>query len=159
MKANSLREAITAAIPDLATDPDRLAMWIEKGRIRSPNTDNRGFEWDYVLNITIEEFTGHPSIPFLVINDWARTNQLELVQPGQKHGYDFQADVIDAGTVDFHIQLPLTERVSVTRNADGTDSLQHLDDTAFLLADEFNGGPLASVFTGGEQTIPGPPLP
>ncbi len=159
MKPDSLRAAIVAALPALENDPERLAMWIEKGRIRSPMTSSRGFEWDYVLNITIQDFTGHPSIPFLVINDWARTNQIELVQPGDKSGYQFEADVVDVGTIDFHIQLNLTERVSVTRGEDGSDTLQHLDDTAFLLTDDEPWGTLTKVTTGGEQTYPGPPLP
>jgi hypothetical protein len=62
MKANSLREAIVAALPDFATDPERLAMWIEKGTIRSPMTESRSFEWAYSLNIArgIYRPTGHP---------------------------------------------------------------------------------------------------
>jgi hypothetical protein len=43
MKATSLHEAITVALPDFATDPDRLAMWITKGAIRGSTSANRGF--------------------------------------------------------------------------------------------------------------------
>lgn len=135
MKANSLREAIVAALPDFATDPDRLAMWIEKGSIRSPVTDSRSFEWAYILNISLENFTGQPAILFLTINDWLRTNQAELLQPGAHKGYSHEVDVIDENTVDMHVKLHLTERIAVERQSDGTDTLQHLDDADCLLSD------------------------
>jgi len=135
MKPNTLRAAIVAALPDFATDPDRLAMWIEKGSINSPLTANRGFEWAYTLNITLENFCGQPAILFLTINDWLRTNQPELLQPGAHHGYSHEVDVIDENTVDMHVQLSLTERIAVTRQSDGTDTLEHLDDAACLLSD------------------------
>jgi hypothetical protein len=135
MKPNTLRAAITDALPDFATDPDRLAMWIEKGGIRSPITESRSFEWAYVLNISLENFTGQPAILFLVINDWLRTNQPELLQPGAHKGYAHEVDVIDESTVDMHVQLHLTERIAVTRQRDGTDTLQHLDDAECLLND------------------------
>lgn len=135
MKPNSLREAIVAALPDFATDPDRLAMWIEKGSIRSPVTESRSFEWAYVLNIALENFTGQPAILFLTINDWLRTNQPELLQPGAHKGYAHEVDVIDENTVDMHVKLNLTERIAVERQSDGTDRLQHLDDAEFILSD------------------------
>lgn len=135
MKPNSLREAIVAALPAFATDPDRLAMWIEKGSIRSPVTESRSFEWAYVLNITLENFTGQPAILFLALNDWLRTNQPELLQPGAHKGYSHEVDVIDENTVDMHVQLHLTERIAVTRESDGSDTLQHLDDADCLLSD------------------------
>lgn len=135
MKANSLREAIVAALPDFATDPERLAMWIEKGTIRSPMTESRSFEWAYSLNIALEGFTGQPAILFLAINDWLRTNQPELLQPGAHKGYSHEVDVIDENTVDMHVKLELTERIAVERQSDGTDILQHLDDAGLLLND------------------------
>jgi hypothetical protein len=150
MKPNDLRAFIVAALPDFATDPERLAMWIEKGRIRSPMTASRNFEWEYTLNITLQDFTGEPAILFLVINDWLRTNQPELVQPGAKHGYVFEADVVDESTVDLHVQLDLTERTGVTANADGTDALQQLDDAACLLDDDAPiGGALTTLTASG----------
>jgi hypothetical protein len=148
MKAISLREAITAALPDFSTDPDRLAMWITKGAIRGSTSANRGFEWGYTLNIVLQEFEGDPTILFLVINDWLCINQPELLQPGGHKGYRHEVDVLTGNAVDIEVQLDLTERTAVTANGDGTDTLQQLDDAAFLLDDEAPiGGPLASVTT------------
>lgn len=149
MKTNSLREAIVAALPDFATDPDRLAMWIEKGSIRSPASENRNFEWAYTLNISLEAFTGHPAILFLAINDWLRTNQPDLLQPGAHKGYHHEVDVIDDNTVDMHVQLNLTEGFAVTRQSDGTDSLQPLNEADCLLNDDLlpDAAPLLKSIT------------
>lgn len=148
MKATSLRDAITTALPDFATDPDRLAMWITKGAIRGSTSANRGFEWGYTLNITLENFAGEPTILFLVINDWLCINQPELLQPGGHKGYHHEVDVIDENTVDMHVQLDLTERMAVTVADDGKDNLQQLEDSAFLLDDDAPiGGALTSVTT------------
>lgn len=142
MKHVALREAIATALPELARDPERLAMWIEKGRILSPMTESRNFEWDYTLNITVQEFTSHPSILFLTINDWLRVNQPELLQPGGKAGYHFEVDVIDDATVDLHVALDLTECVTVTRKDDGSDELQHEAEQGDLLPDDLRGANL-----------------
>jgi hypothetical protein len=110
MKAQSLRDGISAVFPDLAKGPDRFNMWIDKGVIHATNAGGHGFEWQYTLNIVVEEFTAHPSMMFLVICEWARRNQPDLLQPG-KETFRFEADIIDAKTVDLHVEIPLTERV------------------------------------------------
>lgn len=142
MKHVSLREAICAALPELARDPERLSMWIEKGRIRSPMTDSRDFEWEYTLNLTVQDFTGHPSILFLTIADWLRVAQPELLQPTASSGFHFEVDVVDDSTVDLHVWLALTECVRVTRKEDGSDDLQHLEEKADLLPDDAKGARL-----------------
>jgi hypothetical protein len=42
-----------------------------------------GFEWNYTLNIVVEDFAADPSMMFLVICEWARRNQPDLLQPGK----------------------------------------------------------------------------
>lgn len=135
MKIDSLRDAIATAFPDFATDPDRLCMWIEKGSWRSTGSDSRDFEYEYVANLTLESFAGHPSVLVVAINDWLRVNQRERVQPGAKETCRFETIPLDDGTIDLHVQVELTERVSVAGNPDSTDTLEHLDDSGFVLTD------------------------
>lgn len=124
-KPNSLRAALTAAAPDLARDPERLTMWVEEGRIRSPMVENRGFAWEYTLNITVTDLILHPSVLFLAINDWLRAAQPDLLTPASSAGYRFDADIIDPQTVDLHIKLRLTENVALVAGPNGP-ALQHL---------------------------------
>ena len=125
-KPNALRAALATADPELARDPDRLSMWVDEGRIRSPMTENRGFTWEYMLNITVVNLTLHPSVLFFAINDWLATNQPDLLTPLPHAGYTFEADLIDQQTTDLHITLKLSEQVALITGADGTTSLQHM---------------------------------
>ncbi|GMM59868.1 phage tail protein [Novosphingobium pituita] len=135
MKAQSLRDGISAVFPDLAKVPDRFNMWIDKGVIHATNAGGHGFEWQYTLNIVVEDFTAHPSMMFLVICEWARHNQPDLLQPG-KEAFRFEADIIDAKTVDLHVEIPLTERVQVITDASGAAHIEHLEEPASYLPDD-----------------------
>lgn len=154
MKHNALREAIVQALPELGRDPERLSMWIEKGRIRSPMTESRNFQWEHTLNITVLDFTGHPSVLFLTINDWLRVNQPELLQPDRSSGYNFEVDVVDDATVDLHVWFDLDERVIVSRNDDGTDAIRHDVEDANLLPDDDLGAPLKRLLMNDGLILP-----
>lgn len=108
-KPDSLRAAIGTVLPDLARDADRLRLWVDKGRVRSHQTGNRAFAMEYTLSVLITDFSGHPALVFLAVNDWLAANQPELLTPDG--GYPFEVDMIDTKTVDLAIELPLTERV------------------------------------------------
>jgi hypothetical protein len=129
MKAQSLRDGISAVFPDLAKGPDRFNMWIDKGVIHATNAGGHGFEWQYTLNIVVEEFTAHPSMMFLVICEWARATSPICCSPARKPSGSRQ-DIIDAKTVDLHVEIPLTERVQVITDA---RAAQHISGRAGLL--------------------------
>ena len=116
-KPASLRAALTAADPQLARDAERLSVWVEEGRIRSPMTASRGFSWEYTLNITITDFTLHPSVLFLAINDWLRTNQPDLLSPEAKSGYSFEADMLDPSVPALALTLVLAPASTLVPSA------------------------------------------
>lgn len=129
-KPDSLRAAITAADPELGRDPDRLLMWVEKGRIRAPMTESRDFAYEFTLHLVVVNFEGHPSILFLAINDWLRVNQPDLLAAGAGagagRGYGFDADIMDNRKIDLEIQLELTEQVVLHPREGGGWNLEHL---------------------------------
>ena len=156
-KPATLRAALITADPQLGRDPERLNMWVEEGRIRSPMVVSRGFIWEYRLNITLIDCTVHPSVLFLAINDWCRTNQPDLLTALPNAGYTFDADILDLQTVDLHITLKLSEQVALVTGAGGEVSLQHLaePDMSWLTGDD----PLTTppVALTAITPVPGPP--
>lgn len=124
-KADSLRAALVAVLPYLETDPERLKLYVEEGRIRSPMTGNRGFAYAYKLTLELVGFAGHASIVFLAINDWLAVNQPDLLAGGAS-GYTFEADLLDNETVDLLVYLDLTENVRLTDRDGGGWNLEHL---------------------------------
>jgi len=159
-KLPSLRAALVAAYPQLGRDPDRLTMWVDKGRIRSPMTTDRGFDCEYTLSITITDAVVDPAILWLAINDWLRINQPDLLRPGAGTGYTFEVDLIDLQTIDLAIELTLTEQIAVVTDGSGNTTIQYVGepDLSWL-----EGGAMPTLPAGDMQTItavPGtPPAP
>lgn len=112
-KPDLLRAAIGVLYPELARDPDKLAMWIEQGSVRSTGNAQRGFAWEYQLIVVAEDFTREPEGLFFVVVDWLRTQQPDLIQPNAP-GFPFEVTVIDDKTFDVKMTLPLREIVTAT---------------------------------------------
>ena len=128
----SLRAAIVAMAPDLARDPDRLRMWIDKGGIRARQTASADFGWRYTLTLLIAEYTGHPSLIMLAINQWLRANQPDLLQPGREESYRFEAEILDSQAVDLLIELDLAEEALVTPAPGGGWTIEHPGEPVLL---------------------------
>lgn len=136
IKPDSLRQAIVLSVPDLARDPDRLLMWIDKGRLRSHQTFTFGFEYRYTLNITVLDFAASPSIIMIAVIAWLRIHQPELLGVN-KDAFEFEADILDNQAVDLALKLELSESVSVVKREDGGFDLQHLAEPDPLFSDDF----------------------
>lgn len=160
-KADDLRAVLSARLPDLTRNPDLFWIEVKEGRIRATNSAGRGFEWSYTLELTLLDATVHPSLVFLLVSDWLKTNQPDQVQPGSA-GFAFEADRVDSEKVDLVIRLHLTETVVVTTNPDGSASLEHIaePDYAALLGDAPLAGatpvPFRSLSIDGTQVWPRP---
>lgn len=147
-KPGLLREAIAAFLPETACDPDRLAMWVERGNIRATGNRQHGFSWEYELIVVAENFTGAPEMLFYVIVEWARYQQPDLLA-GDAPPIPFETNIIDDKTADVRITLALTEIVTVTM-AGGAPVLTVIDETVPMLPDDTplraEEGPLTSIW-------------
>lgn len=167
IKPDSLRAALTAALPLLATNPENLRMWVDKGSVRARHSHDPArpgaFEWRYTLNVHIYDWTLHPALPVLAVNHWLAINQPDLLSGTADESYSFEADIIDAATIDLALELKLTEAVTVTPRNDGGFDLQHLaEDDPMLPGTVPLSSPAAllqQIWYQGDRIIPGPPLP
>ena len=120
IKPDSLREHITAAVPELRRNPEQLQIFIDAGSIVSTGTGNISFEYRYTLTIILTDFAAHPDAIMVPLLAWLASNQPELLQNFDKHGQiAFEAELIANDKVDLSIKLPLTERVGVHPREDG----------------------------------------
>lgn len=152
-KPNSLRDHLLAAVPWLKPNAERLLMFIDGGKVRCTAAVTLSFEYTYTLQIILTDFAGHPDSVMLPILGWLRVNQSELLANLDKSadGLKFEADMLDRSKVDLSITLPLTERVVVKRNEDGTYDVSHPGEPQYEPYEEHgeitlmaNGNPLAS---------------
>ena len=130
-----LRAAIAALMPEVARDPDRLAMWVERGQVRAPATRQRGFAWEYELIVYAENYTRDPALLFFIVVDWLRTQQPDLLAANAT-GFPFEVDVIDDKTVDVKITLPLREVVTAAPQGPGKWELSVIAEQVPLLPDD-----------------------
>lgn len=148
-KPESLRAHLLAAVPELRHSPDRLLVFIDKGKLRCTAAASLSWEYGYELQIILTDFAGHPDAVMLPLLAWVRTNQSELLAnlDTSAQGIGFEADILDNSKVDLAITLPLTERVVVKRQADGTYQIEHATEPQLT---EYHEPASWQVFAAGE---------
>jgi len=126
-KPSALRAHLLAAVPELHKNPDRLLVFIDNGTIRSTAATGLSFEYSYTLNIILTDYAGHPDAVAIPLLAWLLVNQPELLTNLEKGktAIAFEADVLDNSKVDLSLKLPLTERVIVKKQDDGSLQVNH----------------------------------
>jgi hypothetical protein len=150
-KMDSLRVAITTAMPDLKAAPKNLRMWVDRGTSQSRQTATLGFGFKYRLNVLLMDLPTTSDIATLAtaIYIWARINQPDLLAVGSD-GFNFEVDVLDSKTADLLLQLDLAENVSVQAKQGGGFTTTYLDEPVPMFGDDLPFGGLipAPLLTG-----------
>lgn len=126
-KPDSLRQQLLANVPELRQNPDRLLIFIDNGHIRSTAARGLSFEYAYTLSVILTDYAGHPDTVAIPLLAWLAQHQRELLENLEQaqQAISFEADLLDNSKVDLAIKLPLTERVIVKEQADGSLSVEH----------------------------------
>ena len=129
-KPASLRRALTAAVPSLEDEPDKLAVFLDEGSIVATGTRSLSFEYRYTVHALVMDFAGDADTVFVAVVEWARANQPDLVTNSNEraHGITFEVDILNHASADLSIKLALTESVVVTAGADGRRAIEHVED-------------------------------
>jgi hypothetical protein len=98
-KPTELRAHLTQWVPDLAANPDKLHVFIERGAIATKLGAGLGYQYAYTVQIIITDFAE----PADVLQDPVRRDK----------AIAFEAEIIDHDKIDIAITLDLTERVIV----------------------------------------------
>ncbi len=133
-KPDSLRAALVEAIRDgegakiLARDPEALLMWIDQGTLAVRAGDPPSYEWRYRLSLTLTDFpSDRPDEVALVIVQWLHVHQPDLLLNHAKgnEAFRFDVDIIDEKTVDWQVELRLSEAVMVAPGQGGGLALSY----------------------------------
>lgn len=152
-KPASLRAALTAAIPEIRDQPDRLVIWVEDGAVRARQTETHGFAFEYPLSVLLREVSTDIAIVALAINRWLRRHQSNLLAGGSGDSYKFETDVLDNATADILFTIDLCENVAVEPQPDGSWSIDYqvepdpLFDDAQPMLPDIGTPPLTAVET------------
>ncbi|WP_336981578.1 phage tail protein [Altererythrobacter fulvus] len=158
-KPDHLRAFLTAALPELAREPDALSIFVNNGTIAARHGANLGFEIRYTLQLVLLDFRSAPEQLFLPLSLWLRTQQPDLLLNHESgvQAVQFRVDPVDNGAADVEVTFPLSEAVDVLPRPDGgfdmsvrdevlPDYLQPLSDPVALLRQIWAPGPPASKF-------------
>ena len=121
MKATSLREALTVAVPHLAAHPDALHVFVDEGAVVGTGAQTLGFEYRYTLTLIVTDYPHSSDTIVVPVLAWLRTNQPDtFTNPDKREdAFKFEAEILNHTTVDISIKLKLTERVTVKVEGSG----------------------------------------
>lgn len=122
IKLASLRDALQAAIAHLRVDPDRLAVFVDKGRTVARLTPPLGYELRYECTLWLPEFVGGIDAVMVPLLLWLREHQPDLFQRFDRddEAIVFAADILDPDRTNLLIRFELTEAVQLAPRGDGS---------------------------------------
>ncbi|MCW2396164.1 MULTISPECIES: phage tail protein [unclassified Sphingobium] len=125
-KPASLRAHLTAYLPELQTQPDRLAIYVESGSVRALQSRSHSYEFAYKLQVGLWDFAGSADSLMLPLLIWLETEQPERLRDRDATPFTFETELLDSDTSDILISIDLTERVIAKPREDGTGfDLEH----------------------------------
>jgi hypothetical protein len=123
-KPAALRAHLVTAMPDLARDADRLLVFVDAGSIVSTFAPGASFQYSYTLNLILTDMAEDPDRLFFHLAEWIRAEQPELMaNAARRDEIRFEVDVLANDKSDVSIKLPVTERVTIARDAEGNVQL------------------------------------
>lgn len=126
-KPANLRAFLTAAVPALARDPDRMSIYIPQGTLVATMAPGLSWEYRYQLDVIITDFASDPDVVMAPLVDWMRTNQPDTMANANlaASAIAFEVDLTSNAACDIAISLQLTERAICKPNADGSHTVTH----------------------------------
>jgi hypothetical protein len=112
-KPGRFRAALLAALPSLATDPERLSIYVERGGIRS--TGEPGGSWEYVYQLTaiIQDFADDMDTLAAAVLAWVQIEQPDMLKnmDTNARAIRFECEMISTELADVQVEIDLTEAV------------------------------------------------
>lgn len=121
-KPQHLRNALAKAIPYFQQNPDALQLYYTNGTMRARSFSSLSFEYTYDLEIYVTDYKASPDLFFLVVQDWLRREQWELLgNADNENAVTFEIEPLNDDSYDLMIKIPLTERVIVKDNGEALE--------------------------------------
>lgn len=130
-KPDSVRRHLSAALavayPEILTDPERLLVSVDKGKVASTGARLAGgavgARYDYDLVLTLIDFPAAlgPNAVFLPLVSWLARHQPDVLQSytTNPEALRFELDVVASDKVDLQVTVSLSESVTAVRGQDG----------------------------------------
>lgn len=138
-KPDSLKRLLLQTVPQLAENPENLALYVDEGKVAATSGKTLSFEYRYKLNLVAQDFAGDRNALVVPLLAWIAQVQPDLLDRPDAEPFTFECELLDADTSDISITLDLTERVAVRPREGGGYEVTHLDDPTPADLDRFDG--------------------
>jgi hypothetical protein len=121
-KPAELRAHLTAAVPELRCEPDKLKVFVTKGGLAATRArQGLSYEYRYTLRLQLWDYAGEADAVMVALLAWISTQQTELLDnpDKQQKAVVFEAEILNAKSVDLQVDVELTEAVCVVPRAGG----------------------------------------
>lgn len=114
-KLHALRAFLAQAMPEYTTDPQRLKVFADQGTLVAKGTASLAFAYRYTGTLVLLDFTGDVDKVAVPVLAWLSKHQpdLALSKEQRERAVRFEAEFIDAKTIDLVIKVDLVENVAV----------------------------------------------
>ena len=129
-KPTELRQFLERTIPKLTRSPENFKVFVAGGRLHTSGTDKLAWMYSYTIQLQFLDWTEHADVVIAPLLIWLRQHQFDVVDNQDKKGIRFNAEYLDAKSMDLIIDVDLTERVVGKPHATKPEALElhHLDD-------------------------------
>jgi hypothetical protein len=117
-KPGRLREALLKSLPDLAQDPQKLSIFVERGNLVATGAPGQSWEYRYQVTAVVQDFAGDMDEVAFAIMQWVAVEQPDLLKndEGSTRGIRFQCEMMTSELVDILIELDLREAAYTDAN-------------------------------------------
>lgn len=129
-KPVDLRRHLTAALPELRRNPERLMMFVTGGTVRATATRALAWQYDYTVRLVFADWADHADTVIAPLLSWLRVHQHDMLANPDRKGIRFEAEYLNAASMDLAVDVDLTESVVARPRAGAPQALDlhHLDD-------------------------------
>ncbi|MCI4217768.1 phage tail protein [Dickeya dianthicola] len=126
LKTDSLRDALTASNTWCRANPEAFTVFVEEGGIETTG-ETPSFLYRYSLVLFVMNFTGDIDDFTLPLMAWLWQNQPDLLlNPQKNREVKFTTLINNDDSADILFEIPVRERVRVTRDDNGILRAEHL---------------------------------
>ncbi|AJC66898.1 phage tail protein [Dickeya zeae] len=126
LKTDSLRDALTASNTWCRANPEAFTVFVEEGGIETTG-ETPSFLYRYSLVLFVMNFTGDIDDFTLPLMAWLWQNQPDLLlNPQKNREVKFTTLINNDDSADILFEIPVRERVKVTRVDNGILRAEHL---------------------------------
>jgi hypothetical protein len=119
-KMNDLRAWLSACVPFLASAPDKLQIYLDKGAIAARAGKSLSFEYRFTLTVLVCDYPGEADEIVIPMLAWIEREQPDLLERSDGEAFQFQAEILDSNCADIEFTVEITEPVLATRRKDGS---------------------------------------